>query len=141
MAYEFKQRWIKDRRSGNMENMERYVDGFLIPIPKNKVNEYKEMAQNAGKIWKELGALEYYECVGDDLDNGEMLSFKKVSGASEDETVIFSWIIFESKEERDTINEKVMNDPRIKEMMESGAEPPFDYRRMAYGGFKTLVRF
>jgi uncharacterized protein YbaA (DUF1428 family) len=141
MAYKFKQRWIKDRRSGNMENMERYVDGFLIPIPKNKVNEYKEMAQNAGKIWKELGALEYYECLGDDLDIEEMLSFKKVSGASEDETVIFSWIIFESKEERDRINEKVMNDPRIKEMMESGAEPPFDYRRMAYGGFKTLVRF
>jgi uncharacterized protein YbaA (DUF1428 family) len=124
-----------------MENMDRYVDGFLIPIHKNKVNEYKQMAQKAGEIWKELGALEYYECVGDDLDIEEMLSFKKVAGAYEDETVIFSWIIFESKEQRDTINEKAMNDPRIKEMMKSGTEPPFDYRRVAYGGFKTIVRF
>jgi uncharacterized protein YbaA (DUF1428 family) len=120
--------------------MERYVDGFLIPIAKNKLNDYKKVAQKAGEIWKDLGALEYYECVGDDLDNGEMLSFKKVANASEDETVIFSWIVFESKEQRDRINEKVMNDPRIKEMMELGVEPPFDYKRMAYGGFKTLVR-
>jgi uncharacterized protein YbaA (DUF1428 family) len=132
---------IKDSRRGNMENMERYIDGFLIPIHKNKVNAYKQMAQKTGEIWKELGALEYYECIGDDLDIEEMLSFKKVAGASEDETVIFSWIIFESKEQRDTINGKAMNDPRIKEMMESGTEPPFDYRRVAYGGFKTLVRF
>lgn len=124
-----------------MENMERYVDGFLIPLPKDKVNKYREMAQKAGKIWKEFGALEYYECVGDDLDIEDMLSFKKVAGASEDETVIFSWIVYESKEQRDTINGKAMNDPRIKEMMESGTEPPFDYRRVAYGGFKTLVRF
>ncbi len=123
-----------------MEGMERYVDGFLIPIAKDRVNEYREMAQKAGEIWKELGALEYYECVGDDLDIEEMVSFKKAADASEDETVIFSWIVFESREQRDRVNAAVMNDPRIKEMMESGPEL-FDYRRMAYGGFKTLVRF
>lgn len=124
-----------------MEGMEKYVDGFLIPIAKGRVNEYREMAQRGGEIWKELGALEYYECIGDDLDVEDMVSFKKVANTSEDETVIFSWIVFESKEHRDRVNAAVMNDPRIKEMMESGAEPPFDYRRMAYGGFKTLVRF
>lgn len=124
-----------------MENTERYVDGFLIPIARDKVNEYREMAQKAGKIWKEYGALEYYECIGDDLDIEDMLSFRTVADVSEDETVIFSWIVFESKEQRDRIDTEVMNDPRIKEMMETDLEPPFDYRRMAYGGFKTLVIF
>ncbi|RXA17285.1 DUF1428 domain-containing protein [Methanosarcina sp. MSH10X1] len=120
--------------------MERYVDGFLIPIAKDRVNEYRVMAQKGSEIWKEIGALEYYECIGDDLDVEDMVSFKKAADTSEDETVIFSWIVFESKEHRDRVNAAVMSDPRIKEMMESGAEPPFDYRRMAYGGFKTLVR-
>jgi uncharacterized protein YbaA (DUF1428 family) len=124
-----------------MENMERYVDGFLIPIAKDKVGKYKETAQKASEIWKELGALEYYECVGDDLDIEEMVSFKKAANASEEETVIFSWIIYESREQRDRVNEAVMNDPRMKEMMESGDSELFDYRRMAYGGFKTLVNF
>ncbi|WP_240664654.1 DUF1428 domain-containing protein [Methanosarcina sp. MSH10X1] len=123
-----------------MEGMERYVDGFLIPIAKDRVNEYRVMAQKGSEIWKEIGALEYYECIGDDLDVEDMVSFKKAADTSEDETVIFSWIVFESKEHRDRVNAAVMSDPRIKEMMESGAEPPFDYRRMAYGGFKTLVR-
>jgi uncharacterized protein YbaA (DUF1428 family) len=120
------------------ENMERYVDGFLIPISKDRISEYKEMAQKAGEIWKEHGAIEYYECIGDDLDIEEMVSFKKAAGASNGETVIFSWIVFESKEHRDRVNSAVMNDPRIKDMMESGPEL-FDYSRMAYGGFKTLV--
>jgi len=122
-----------------MESMERYVDGFLIPLAKDKVNKYREIAQKAGEIWKELGALEYYECIGDDLDIEEMVSFKKAANASENETVIFSWIVFESKEQRNRVNEAAMNDPRMKEMMESGAPDLFDYRRMAYGGFKTLV--
>jgi uncharacterized protein YbaA (DUF1428 family) len=124
-----------------MESMERYVDGFLIPVPKDNVSKYKEMAQKSCEVWKEHGALEYYECIGDDLDNGEMLSFKKVANTSEEETVIFSWIVFESREARDRINVEVMNDPRIKEMMESGGPEIFDYKRMAYGGFKTLVNF
>jgi uncharacterized protein YbaA (DUF1428 family) len=120
--------------------MERYVDGFLIPIAKDKVGEYIKMAQKAGEVWKEHGAIEYYECIGDDLDIEEMVSFKKAADTSEDETVIFSWIVFESREHRDSVNAAVMNDPRIKDMMESGSEL-FDYRRMAYGGFKTLVNF
>jgi uncharacterized protein YbaA (DUF1428 family) len=121
-----------------MENKEKYVDGFLIPIAKENVSKYKEIAQKAGELWKEHGALEYYECIGDDLDGEGMVSFKKAADTSEEETVIFSWIVFESREARDRINAAVMNDPRLKEMMESGSEP-FDYKRMAYGGFKTLV--
>lgn len=121
--------------------MERYVDGFLIPVSKDNVSKYKEMAQKAGEVWKEHGALEYYECIGDDLDIEEMLSFKKVANTSDEEIVIFSWIVFESKEARDRINAEVMNDPRIEEMMESGDPEIFDYKRMAYGGFKTLVNF
>lgn len=123
-----------------MKSLEKYVDGFLIPIAKDKVSEYREIAQKAGEVWKEHGALEYYECVGDDLDIEGMVSFKKVADTSGEETVIFSWIVFESREHRDRVNAAVMNDPRIKEMMETGPEP-FDYKRMAYGGFKTLVRF
>jgi uncharacterized protein YbaA (DUF1428 family) len=123
-----------------MESLEKYVDGFLIPIAKDKVSEYREIAQKAGEVWKEHGALEYYECVGDDLDNEGMVSFKKAADTSKEETVIFSWIVFESREHRDRVNAIVMNDSRIKEMMETGPEP-FDYKRMAYGGFKTLVRF
>ncbi len=122
-----------------MESMERYVDGFLIPIAKDNVSKYREMAQKAGEVWKEHGALEYYECIGDDLDIEGMLSFKKVANTSEEETVIFSWIVFESREARDRINAAVMDDPRTKEMMESGEPELFDYKRMAYGGFKTLV--
>jgi len=123
-----------------MEDKERYVDGFLIPIAKDKVSKYREIAQKAGKIWKELGALEYYECIGDELDVEDIVSFRKAASTSEEETVIFSWIVFESKEHRDSINAAVMNDSRIKEMMES-APDIFDYRRMVYGGFRTLVRF
>jgi uncharacterized protein YbaA (DUF1428 family) len=134
-------RKLKKEGGKRMESMERYVDGFLIPIAKNKLREYREMAQKAGEVWKEHGALEYYECVGDDLDIEGMLSFKEVADTYEEETVIFSWIVFESREQRDRVNAAVMDDPRIKEMMESGSEPPFDYKRMAYGGFKTLVRF
>lgn len=118
--------------------MERYVDGFLIPVAKDKVDQYKEIAEKAGKVWKEYGALEYYECLGDDLEVKDMVSFTKAAGASEEETVVFSWIIYESREHRDKVNTAVMNDPRIKEMMEPGLQP-FDYKRMAYGGFKTLI--
>lgn len=118
--------------------MEKYVDGFLIPIAKDKVEDYREIAQKAGEIWKEYGALEYYECVGDDLTNGDMPSFEKSAGTGENETVIFSWIVYESKEQRDKINAAVMEDARMKAMMSSGNEP-FDFKRMAYGGFKTLV--
>ena len=118
--------------------MERYVDGFLLPMPVDKIGQYKEIAGKAGIVWKEYGALEYYECVGDDLETEDMVSFKKSAGAAEGETVVFSWIVYESKEHRDKVNAAVMNDPRIKEMMPPGSQP-FDYTRMAFGGFKTLV--
>ena len=118
--------------------MGKYVDGFVIPIAKENVEKYRAMAQKAGDIWMEKGALAYYECVGDDLENENMLSFKTIAGASEDETVIFAWIVYESREQRDRINEAVMNDPRLKEDMEANKNV-FDFKRMAYGGFKTLV--
>jgi uncharacterized protein YbaA (DUF1428 family) len=118
--------------------MERYVDGFLIPIAKENVGKYKEIAQKAGELWKEHGALEFCECVGDDLEIENMLSFKKSADASESETVIFSWIVFESREHRDKVNKAVMEDPRLKEDMEA-SKNLFDFKRMAYGGFKTLI--
>ena len=120
--------------------MTKYVDGFLLPVPTDKVEEYRKIAQKAGEIWKELGALEYFEAVGDDLEHEKMVSFRKIAGASEDETVIFAWIVYESKEARDKINEAVMKDPRMAEMMD-GHNHIFDYQRMAYGGFKTIVEF
>ena len=118
--------------------MEKYVDGFVIPLSKAKVDEYKRIAERAGAIWKEHGALEYWECLGDDLDATNMVSFKKAAGTSEGETVVFSWIVFESREHRDKVNAAVMADPRIKEIMEQGSEP-FDCKRMVYGGFRKLV--
>jgi uncharacterized protein YbaA (DUF1428 family) len=119
--------------------MERYVDGFVIPIPKDKVDEYKRIAEKAGGIWKEHGALEYWECLGDDLDVKDMVSFKKAANTEENETVVFSWIVYESREHRDKVNAAVMADPRINDMMQKGSEP-FDCKRMAYGGFRKLVK-
>jgi len=119
--------------------MGRYVDGFLLPVPKDKIDEYKKMAEKAGEVWKEHGALEYIECMGDDLEQAEMVSFKKSAGASDEETVMFSWIVYESREHRDKVNKAVMDDPRIKEMMEAGVQP-FDCKRMAYGGFRMFVK-
>jgi uncharacterized protein YbaA (DUF1428 family) len=118
--------------------MAKYVDGFVIPVPKEKVEKYREIAQKAGEIWKEHGALEYIEAVGDDLEIEKMLSFKTIAGASEDETVVFAWITYESREDRDRINAAVMEDPRLKEDMEANKDV-FDFKRMAYGGFKALV--
>jgi uncharacterized protein YbaA (DUF1428 family) len=118
--------------------MGKYIDGFVLPVPKENVERYRELAQKAGEIWKEYGALEYIEAVGDDLEIEKMLSFKKIAAASEDETVIFAWIVFESREHRDKVNAAVMEDPRLKEDMESSKDI-FDFKRMAYGGFKALV--
>ncbi|MGC2235113.1 MAG: DUF1428 domain-containing protein [Pyrinomonadaceae bacterium] len=120
--------------------MGKYVDGFVLPIAKENVEKYTEMARKAGEIWMEHGALEYYEAVGDDLEIEKMLSFKKIADASENETVIFAWIVYESREHRDKVNEAVMSDPRLKEDMEA-SKNLFDFKRMAYGGFKTLVTF
>jgi uncharacterized protein YbaA (DUF1428 family) len=118
--------------------MSRYVDGFVIPIPKNKIDEYRKVAEFAGKIWKEHGALDYWECLGDDLEAKDMVSFPQLANVGADETVVFSWIVYESREQRDLVNAKVMADPRINEMCDPD-NPPFDCKRMAYGGFTELV--
>jgi uncharacterized protein YbaA (DUF1428 family) len=115
-----------------------YVDGFLIPVPKKNLAAYRRMSRAAGKIWRELGALDYRECVGDDLVVKGMASFPKRAGAKPNEAVLFSWIAYRSRKHRDQVNAKVMKDPRIARMMKA-KRMPFDPKRMAYGGFKTLV--
>ena len=114
-----------------------YVDGYVLPIPKDKIPDYEKMARLAGQIWVEHGALEYRECVGDDLDIQELVPFPQLVQAKPDETVVFAWIVFESRERRDEINAKVMADPRLAGMGPENS--PFDHRRMAFGGFKVLV--
>lgn len=120
--------------------MAKYIDGFLLPISSENIERYTEVAQKAGEIWKEHGALEYIEAVGDDLEHEEMVSFNKSADVVEGETVILAFIVFESKEHRDTVNAAVMNDPRLKESMEDCNEL-FNYKRMAYGGFKAIVNY
>ena len=115
-----------------------YIDGFLLPVPKRKVNAYLEMSRKAGKIWKEHGAVEYRECVGDDLNIKNMTGFPKVVKTKAGETVVFSWIVYKSRAHRDRVNAKVMKDPRLASMMDPKSMP-FDMKRMAYGGFTILV--
>lgn len=116
----------------------RYVDGFVVPVPKKNLQAYRRMAQKAGKIWKEHGALEYVECVADDVKPGKRTSFPQSVKLKPDEVVVFSWIIYKSRTQRDRINKKVMADPRLSSMMDPKAMP-FDAKRMFFGGFKTLV--
>lgn len=121
--------------------MEKYVDGFVLPLAKDKVEAYKAIAEQASAIWKEHGALEYIECVLDDPDAKGMKEFPKLAGCGPDETVIFAWVVFASREARDEANARIMADPRMKEMMDCGSQDkePFDYTKMAYGGFRVLV--
>jgi uncharacterized protein YbaA (DUF1428 family) len=116
----------------------RYVDGFLLPVPKKNLDAYRRMSQKAGKVWRELGALEYIECVGDDLKVKFGVPFTKSARAKAGETVVFSWIVYKSRAHRDRVNKKVMKDPRIANMM-SPKDMPFDVKRMAYGGFTVIV--
>lgn len=118
--------------------MTRYVDGFVIPVPIARVEDYRIMAEKAALVWKEHGALDYWECVGDDMQAEGMRSFTQLADAKADETVIFAWIVYASREARDAINAKVFADPRLKEMMDM-SNPIFDCKRMACGGFKQLV--
>jgi uncharacterized protein YbaA (DUF1428 family) len=118
--------------------MPKYVDGFVLPVPKKNVQAYRRMAQAAGKVWRKLGALEFRECVADDL-RPMGVSFRKLIKAKPSETVFFSYIVFRSRAERDRVNKKVMKDPGIAKMMEDPKAMPFDAKRMAYGGFKVLV--
>jgi uncharacterized protein YbaA (DUF1428 family) len=118
--------------------MPHYVDGFLLPVPKDKIDLYRQIAEEAGKVWREHGALEYRECVGDDLDVKDQVPFPRVVETKPDETVVFAWIVLDSRKHRDHVNAKVMADPRMARIGKKG-EMPFDYKRMAYGGFKTIV--
>jgi uncharacterized protein YbaA (DUF1428 family) len=113
-----------------------YVDGFLVPVPKKNVDTYRRFAKKAGKVWMEYGALKYVECVADDVKPGKLTSFPQSVKLKPNETVVFSWIAYKSRADRDRINAKVMKDPRITGM---GKEMPFDGKRMIYGGFKTIV--
>ena len=116
----------------------RYVDGFLLPLPKRKLARYKKIAGRAGKIWKEHGALEYMECVGDDLGIKGVISFQKSAKARAGEAVIFAFIVYKSRRHRDQVNKKVMADPRLARLMEPSQWLP-DMKRMAYSGFKAIV--
>jgi uncharacterized protein YbaA (DUF1428 family) len=117
----------------------KYVDGFVLPVPTKNVAAYRRMAQLASKVWKEHGALEYRECVGDDLKVKMGLPFADTVKLKRGETVVFAWIVYKSRAHRDAVNAKVMKDARILKMMEKGQPMPFDVKRMAYGGFKVIV--
>jgi uncharacterized protein YbaA (DUF1428 family) len=113
-----------------------YVDGFVLAVPKKKLGAYKKMAQKGAEIWKKHGALEYHECVGDDLSSPMGVSFKKIMKLKPSETAVFAYIVYRSRADRDRVNKKVMSDPS---MSEGPQEMPFDMKRMAYGGFKGIV--
>jgi len=116
----------------------RYVDGYVLPVPKKNLKAYASIAQKAGKIWRDHGALDYKECAGDDLNVQWGVPFPRQMKVKPGETVVFSYIVFKSRAHRDRVNAKVMKDPRLAEMMDPKAMP-FDSKRMVYGGFKVLV--
>jgi uncharacterized protein YbaA (DUF1428 family) len=117
-----------------------YVDGFVLVVPKKNLAAYARMAKKAGKVWKDLGALEYRECVGDDLEPQIGVPFPKRAKCKPSETVVFSWIVYKSRKQRDAVNAKVMKDPRIAAMMPADPKKaPFDFRKMSFGGFKVIV--
>ncbi len=118
--------------------MPQYVDGFVLSIPQDKLAAYTKLATKAGKVWREHGALEYRECVGDDMVAKDMVAFPKMAKAKEGEVVIFAYAVFKSRAHRDAVNKKIFADPRLMAMCEKDG-PLFDCKRMAYGGFKSLV--
>jgi uncharacterized protein YbaA (DUF1428 family) len=118
--------------------MASYVDGFVVPVPTKNLDAYRRMARKAGKIWIEHGALQYSECVADDVKPGKLTSFPQSVKLKDGETVVFSWIVYKSRRQRDLINAKVMKDPRLAEMMDP-KKLPFDGKRMFWGGFKGIV--
>jgi uncharacterized protein YbaA (DUF1428 family) len=115
-----------------------YVDGYVLPVPKKNLKTYRRMATKAGKIWREHGALEYRECVGDDLNIKFLVPFTRRIKVKPGETVVFAWIVFKSRAHRDRVNAKVMKDTRLTHSMDPKSMP-FDHKRMVYGGFKTFV--
>ena len=116
----------------------RYVDGFVVPVPKKNLPAYRRMAQKSGEVWREHGALEYIECIADDVKPGKHTSFPQSVKLEPGEIVVFSYIVFKSRAHRDRANAKVMKDPRLASMMDSKAMP-FDSKRMIYGGFRVVV--
>ena len=118
--------------------MAKYVDGFIVPVPKRKLATYRALARRAGKVWREHGALEYRECLADDVKVGKRTSFPRSVKRKPGETVVFSWIVYRSRAARDRINAKVMKDPRLADMMDLKSLP-FDAKRMIYGGFELML--
>jgi uncharacterized protein YbaA (DUF1428 family) len=116
--------------------MAKYVDGFVVPVPKRNINDYKKMARIAGKVWREHGALQYCEAVGEELDVKCGMPFPKGIKTKPGETVVFAWIVYKSRKHRDQVNVKVMKDPRLAKMPK---KMPFDIKRMLYGGFDIVV--
>jgi len=115
-----------------------YVDGFVVPVPLKNLPAYRRMAQKAGKVWKEYGALDYKEWIGDDVPVGKLTSFTRSVKLKPGETVVFSWIVYKSRAHRDRVNAKVMKAPRLADMMDLKTMP-FDGKRLIFGGFKKLV--
>ena len=117
--------------------MAHYVDGFVVPVPLKNLAVYRAMSRKFGKIWMQYGALQYAECMADDVKPGKVTSFPQSVKLKADETVVFAWIVYKSRKHRDSVNAKVMSDPRVVGMKPSTT--PFDGKRMFWGGFKTLV--
>jgi uncharacterized protein YbaA (DUF1428 family) len=118
--------------------MAKYVDGFVIPVPRKKLAAYKRLALRAAKVWKDHGALEVHENVADDVKVGKVTSFPQAVKLKKGEVCVFSWIVFKSRRERDRINKAVMKDPRLADMMDP-KKLPFDGMRMIFGGFKPIL--
>ena len=116
-----------------------YVDGFIVPVPKKNLDAYRSMAKKAGKVWRDHGAIEYREFLGEDIKVGKWTSFPRSVKLKPGETVVFSWIVYKSRAHRDRVLKKVMKDPRLEKMMNNPKEMPFDAKRMIYGGFKSFV--
>ncbi|MES2758463.1 MAG: DUF1428 domain-containing protein [Pseudomonadota bacterium] len=116
-----------------------YIDGFVTPVPKDKIDAYKAMATKCGAVWMEYGALSFRECIADDVKPGQWTSFPQAVKLEDNEVVVFSWIEYKSRADRDAINDKVMKDPRLEEFMKPESMP-FDGKRMIYGGFETMVQ-
>jgi uncharacterized protein YbaA (DUF1428 family) len=120
-----------------MDMTGKYVDGFVVPVPKANIDAYKKVSETMGRLWKDRGALAYVECVADDVKPGKVTSFPQAVDLKDDEVVVFSWIVYESREHRDRVNAAVMSEPRMKDM--NPTSMPFDAMRMFWGGFKVLV--
>ena len=123
--------------------MANYIDGFVLPVPRDRLNEYKRVAEAVADVYKEHGAIDYLEYVGDDMHREGTRSFNDLVASTEDEAIVYGWVVFESREARDLVNEKVEADPRMADLIAplmDPSNPVFDAKRMAYGGFQSLIR-